>query len=119
MAPISHATDGFHDLKGRPDTCIVWAALADWDVPFEIRTNPKNRQLFSENDPQVIAYGKVQFGESVPEYVPFELEFDYRTTQRIPRYIVIVASASKYGDFFTGGDGSVLYVDELSLEYDY
>ncbi len=119
MAPISHATEGFHELKGRPDTCIVWAALADWETPFEIRTNPKNRQLFNENDPQVIAYGKVQFGKSVPEYVPFELEFDYHTTQRIPRYIVVVASASKYGDFFTGGDGSVLYVDELSLEYDY
>ncbi len=121
MVPISHAPEryGYQDLKGRPDTCIVWAALADWETPYEIRTNPKNRQLFDENDPQVIAYGKVQFGESVLEYIPFELEFDYHTTQRIPRYIVIVASASKYGDFFTGGDGSVLYVDELSLEYDY
>lgn len=121
MVPVSHVKEeyGYTELKGRPDTCIVWAALADWDTPFEIRTNPKNRQLFSENDPQVIAYGKVQYGESVPEYIPFELEFDYHTTQRIPRYIVIVASASKYGDFFAGGDGSVLYIDDLSLEYDY
>lgn len=34
-------------------------------------------------------------------------------------YIVIVASASKYGDYFTGGDGSTLWLDELSIEYDY
>ncbi len=119
VAPISHTTSGFHELKGRPDTCIVWAALTDWDAPFEIRTNPSNRQLFNENDPQVIAYGKLQFGEDVPEYIPFEVELDYRSTQRVPRYIVIVASASKYGDYFTGGDGSVLYIDDLSLDYDY
>lgn len=119
VAPISHTTQGFADLKGRPDTCIVWAALADWDAPYEIRTNPNNRQLFNENDPKVIAYGKVQYGEDVPQYIPFEINLDYRTTQRIPRYLVIVASASKYGDYFTGGDGSVLYVDDLSLEYDY
>lgn len=118
-ATISHATESFTRLKGQPDTCIVWTALADWNTPFEIRTKPSDRQLFDENDPQVIAYGKVQYGEDVPEYIPFEIELDYRTTQRVPRYIVIVASASKYGDYFTGGDGSVLYVDDLSLEYDY
>lgn len=118
-APISHSSSDFTHLKGRPDTAIVWVALADWTEPFEIRTNPANRQLFDENDDHVIAYGKVQYGESVPEYIPFEVELDYRTTQRIPRYIVVVASASKYGDFFTGGDGSLLYVDELQLEYDY
>ena len=85
----------------------------------KISTNPSNRQLFDENDPHVIAYGRLQYGESVPEYTPFEVEFNYRDTQRVPRYIVIVASASKYGDFFTGGDGSVLHVDEFSLDYDY
>ena len=106
-------------LIGQPDTCTVWVALADWESPFEIRTNPSNRQLFDENDPHVIAYGRLQYGESVPEYTPCEVEFNYRDTQRAPRYIVIVASASKYGDFFTGGDGSVLHVDEFSLDYDY
>ena len=32
--------------------------------------------------------------------------------------IVIVAAASKYGDFFTGGKGTVLYLDEFSFVYD-
>ena len=40
-------------------------------------------------------------------------------TSRVPTYIVVVASASKYGDYFTGGDGSVLFIDDFSLEYDY
>lgn len=118
-ATISHSNTTMKHLIGQPDTCTVWVALADWESPFEIRTNPSNRQLFDENDPHVIAYGRLQYGESVPEYTPFEVEFNYRDTQRAPRYIVIVASASKYGDFFTGGDGSVLHVDEFSLDYDY
>jgi hypothetical protein len=37
----------------------------------------------------------------------------------VPTYLIVVCSASKYGDYFTGGAGSVLYVDDFSLEYDY
>lgn len=118
-APISHTSAGFADLKNRPDTATVWVALADWAEPFEIRTNPNNRQLFDENAPEIIAYGRIQIGETIPEYIKFEVEFKYRDTQRVPRYIVVVSSASKYGDFFTGGHGSVLYVDDYKLEYDY
>lgn len=32
-------------------------------------------------------------------------------------YIIIVASSSKYGDYFTGGDGSIMYLDDLELVY--
>ena len=118
-ANISHSNNTMKHLIGQPDTCSVWIALADWEAPFEIRTNPNNRQLFDENAPNVIAYGRLQYGETISEYTPFEVEFKYRDTKRVPRYILVVASASKYGDFFTGGDGSVLYVDDFELEYDY
>lgn len=118
-ANISSTTAGFHDLKGRPDTCIVWCALIDSENPFEIRTNPNNRQLFDSNGPEVIAYGDVQYGETVGEYRQFEITLDYRSTSRVPRYLLLVASASKYGDYFTGGNGSVLYIDDLSLDFDY
>ena len=104
---------------GEPDTCIVYAALIDTPEPFEIRTNPRNRQLFDPNGDYVVAYGKVQFGESVSEYTPFEFTLDYRSTTRRPTYIIITASASKYGDYFTGGNGSVLLIDDFELLYDY
>lgn len=58
-------------------------------------------------------------GTTVTEYKKFELNLDYRVTNRVPTYIVIVCSASKYGDYFVGGRGSTLYVDEFSLDYDY
>lgn len=118
-APISSTTAGFGDLAGRPDTCIVWVALIDSPEPFEIRTNPNNRQLFDPNSPEVVAYGKIEFGEDVATYTPFEFALDYRATDRVPKYIIIAGSASKYGDYFTGGNGAVLYLDDFKLEYDY
>jgi hypothetical protein len=41
----------------------------------------------------------------------------YRSS-RTPKYIVIVGAASRYGDYFTGGKGSVLKLDEFELVYD-
>ena len=118
-APISHASTGFESMKGQPDTCIIWAALIDQDRPFEIRTNPSNRQLFSPSLPIVIAYGNVEYGYDIDSYIPFEVKLDYTSTSRKPKYLLITASASKYGDYFTGGAGATLWLDDLELLYDY
>ncbi len=118
-APISSVTSGFNDLKNRPDTCTVWAALIDSPEPFEIRTNPANRQLFDPEAPYVIAYGAFQSGDDCAQWSQFEFNLQYKATDRVPRYILIVGSASKYGDYFTGGNGSVLCLDDLQLLYDY
>lgn len=118
-APISNYTEGFASWVGRPDTCTIWIALVDCEQPMEIRTNPKNRQLFDPDAPEVIAYGRYQESQTVPEYIPFEVELKYKSTSRKPRYIICAASASKYGDYFTGGNGATLYVDDFELLYDY
>lgn len=118
-APIDYYSSELSYMKSKPDTAVVYMALADWDEPLEIRTNPKNRQLFDKNDPHVIAYGEVKYGYTVEQFTPFEIELDYRATDRVPKYVVIVCTASKYGDYFTGGAGSVLFVDNFSLEWDY
>ena len=55
----------------------------------------------------------------MPAYERFEIDIKYRDTNRKPTYILIVASSSKYGDYFTGGEGSTLYLDELELSFDY
>lgn len=117
-AEIKHTSTEFAALKGKPDTCAIYIAIGDWDKPVEIRTNPKNPKYFDKNDPNVIAYAELNSGESIANYQPFELKLDYRATDRIPTYLIIVCSASKYGDYFTGGIGAVLQVDEFTLEYD-
>lgn len=117
--PINKTNSELTALMGQPDTCQIYIALGDWSEPVEIRTKPSDRKVFDKNDPHVIAYAEISSGESVLEYTPFTLELEYRDTSRIPSYIIVVASASKYGDYFTGGDGSVLFIDDFSLEYDY
>lgn len=119
VAAIDNTDDAHKDLMGKPDTCIVWIALGDWSEPVEIRTNPKNSKYFDKNDPNVIAYGEMNCGETVSTYKNFEIELDYRSTSRVPKYLLIVCSASKYGDYFTGGAGSTMWVDDFSFEYDY
>ncbi len=52
------------------------------------------------------------------EYQEFTINVDYRNRTKTPTHIVIVAAASKYGDYFTGGVGSTLYLDEFEFVYD-
>lgn len=117
-APIDYASSELADLKGRPDSCHIYIALTDWTAPFEIRTNPRNRQLFDASSPSVIAYGELIRGNDTNGYEEFVIKLDYRATDRVSAYLLITCAASKYGDYFTGGTGAILYVDQLSLDYD-
>ncbi len=118
-AIIDRASNEFKNLIGQPDTCSVWAALIDSDEPYEIRTNPNNRRLFNPDGPEVIAYGQLLNAETITSYVPFDFELKYKSTSRVPKYLIICASASKYGDYFTGGAGATMYIDDIKLVYDY
>lgn len=116
--PIDYVSSDFPDYKGRPDTCSVWIALSDREETYEIRTNPKNRQLFNPADPSIVAYGQFNSGDPIEPYTTIEIPLDYRATNRVPKQIIVVAAASKYGDFFTGGAGSVLSLKSVELLYD-
>lgn len=118
-ALIDNTSSEYAHLKGQPDTCSIYIALGDWDSPVEIRTRPSNRKLFDKNDSHIIAYAEFYSGESTSGYRELELELEYRATNRKPTYIIVVASASKYGDFFTGGAGATMLVDDFVLEFDY
>lgn len=117
-APINYASADYKYLMDRPDSCHIYIAMTDWPQPYEIRTNPNNRQLFNPQSPEVIAYGELIVGHDT-DWQEFEIRLNYRSTSRVPRYMQITCAASKYGDFFTGGAGACLYVDDFSLLYDY
>ncbi|MDE6339724.1 MAG: PCMD domain-containing protein, partial [Muribaculaceae bacterium] len=115
---IDYASTELAELKGRPDTCIVYVALTDWTAPYEIRTNPKNRILFDKDASYVIGYGQMQFSGTMDAYKEFEIDIKYRDTSKVPSYLQITCATSKYGDYFTGGNGSVLWVDQFSFGWD-
>lgn len=129
-ALITETIDKYASLKNQPDTCIVWVALGDWSLQenpdtgektaVEIQTDSKgNGKYFDKNDSHIIAYGEMTCGENVNEYTPFSVELKYRATDRKPTALLIVCSASKYGDYFTGAPGATMWVDDFSFEYDY
>ena len=116
--------DAAHEaLKGQPDTCQIQIFLTDRADRFQINTS--EGKFVDVNGSDIIAYGKVESGTVtstkdglVNGYEPFTIKLEYRSTTRKPTQIVIVGAASKYGDYFTGGKGSVLYLDEFSFVYD-
>ena len=107
----------YENMKGQTDICQIQVLLTDWDKPFTVNTNTGSFVDF-ENDPHIIAYGKLEDNTTSSSYKDFTIELDYRDMTRTPKYIVITACASKYGDYFTGGVGSTLWVDEFEFVYD-
>ena len=105
-------------LEGQPDMFHIYIALSDRSEPYEIRNDPKNRQLFDPEDEGIIAYGEYASSETVTTYKQLEIPLEYRATNRTPKYIIVVASSSKYGDYYIGGVGSKLWLDEMELVYE-
>ena len=106
----------YNDMSGKTDIGQIQIMLTDWDAPFRIDTSA-GTFVDVESDGHIIAYASLDLGQT-DGYQPFTLELEYRDRTRTPKYIVIVAAASKYGDYFTGGVGSTLYLDEFSFVYD-
>lgn len=110
------------NFEGGTDHGQVYIALTT--DPVEIRTNPSNRKVFdSINDETVVAYGQVTWTEAFgPDGALQKLEIPFvyneRAKTKKPRYIIMVASASKYGDYFAGAAGSVMYLDDVELVYE-
>ena len=113
-ATINQAEEPYKDKMGQMDNGHVIVLLTDWDEPFKV--NAPVTLVDFDNDPAIIGYGKLVFDHEMSEYEHFTLKIDYRN-DRTPKYIVIVASSSSLGDYFTGGDGSILYLDEFSFLY--
>ena len=108
---------GSHNgMSGKTDICQIQIMLADWDAPFDVDTG--NQKFVDVNGSDIIAYGSLETDETMASYRKFTIKLDYRDVTRIPKYIVIVAAASRYGDYFTGGVGSTLYLDEFEFVYD-
>ena len=122
---ISKAT--YEGLRGKPDSCCVYIALiGDKDeeefqgvrYPFIVRTLPSELHLFDPNSENVIAYGQFTSGENQIDWKTQTISLIYHYKYRTPKYIVVVCSSSKYGDYFTGGETSLMKIDNLKLLYD-
>ena len=114
-ATVGYAREPHLDMKGKTDIGRIEVILTDWDKPYHIITNDE-QFINAETDPHVIGRGYIELKKDTGGYVSFEIPIRYRSG-KTPRYAVITAASSWYGDAFTGGSGSTLYVDEFRFNY--
>lgn len=113
---IDKSKSPHNDKQGTMDICQVYVVLADWPSgKFEVSTGD-SKFIDIANDPYIIGYGALESNEATNGWKQFEVKIDYRSN-RIPTTCVIVCSSSKYGDYFTGGVGSTLLIDEFEFVF--
>jgi hypothetical protein len=111
---------------GSMDQGIIYIAVLDattesyggQSFPFVIKTKSSEQRLFDKDDARVLAYGEKVFTAATDGdgMVQFNIPLTYNRRDVKAVNILVVCSASRYGDYFTGGP-SVMYIDDFQLNY--
>jgi len=122
---------------GDPDNGVIYIALGTWtpeeygvtqekdgpcqygtaDSPICIDTRDE-ATFFKPAGKDVVGYGEWIMDYSVEEWRQVTIPIDYVATDVRPTHIMIVCSASRYGDYFSGSTKSKLWLDDFELVYD-
>ena len=116
------------------DRGIIYVAIGDWtgaeydkNWPIVIQTKKPDTELFNPEKGSYTGDGIIAYGEKILQgevkgadggMIEFTIPLDYRSYERMPKSIIVVASASQYGDYFIGGIGSTMWLDDLELIYE-
>ena len=124
--------------KGDADPNEIYIMLCKMDGPHIVKTkdkntfvNPKSETIsycsaggnYSKNstndrtDGKVIASAVWNNTVTQADWKMVELDLTYYTEDEIPTYLMLTASASKYGDYFVGCDTNMLQLDDFELVY--
>ncbi|MFI3328370.1 MAG: PCMD domain-containing protein [Rikenellaceae bacterium] len=115
---VTHSAGSSVPLQiGDMDQGYIWIALGDWDSPLLIDTRDASTFFNANTDPNVIAFGELLF-DSSSDWSEFTIDLEYRDIARKPKYIAIVCTSSRYGDYFTGSSNSDMWVDDFQLLYE-
>ena len=114
---------GGNEQAGGTDSMDLYIALATKQYSVDTTddtTYPGGSASDLASDENIVAYGRLTSSETTDGYSPFYIELTYKDNNFIPSgdlYLLITATSSKDGAQFTGSTSSVLYLDELSLEF--
>lgn len=113
------STAGSHVAQGSLDEGQIYVAFTTGTV--RVDTSDKNT-LFSKDRSDVIGYGEFNFTSAYGEEgkldeLTIPVTWKDSASKVRPTHIIIVCSASRYGDYFEGGEGSTMYVDDFELVY--
>lgn len=117
--PKAASKDGTYLSKNQLDHGQIYIAFSNGAVNLETH----NKKYFDPKSSQILGYGQQTWegvgygdGENLKELIiPIDWYPAAATTP--PTHIIIVCSASKFGDYMEGGQGSIMYVDDFELVY--
>lgn len=105
-------------LIGTPDQCAIYIALTTEAIT--VNNTDVSSFVKWESDTRVIAYGALPASECIStnrEWKEFTIDLKYKDLTTKPTHVIAVFTCSRYGDYFTGGKGSQMFVDETELIY--
>lgn len=104
--------------KGEMDQCGMFCALLTESIAIDNTDLSTIPDL--NNDSRVVAYGSLPQSQNISsegQWKEVNIPLVYTSLTRKPTHLLVVFSSSKYGDYFHGGTGSTLYLDDFYLEY--
>ena len=136
---IKYMPEGVTLTKNDYDRAQIKIAIGNWnykvyggtkDSPVHVNTTDASTFVDFYSDPSTIACGDLiihhdgyimnrgsKQSSSTDQWVEYTIPFDYKDMTSFPTHIVISCAASQYGDYFTGYDGSQLWLDKFELVY--
>ena len=112
--------------KNDVDEGIVFIALGTWtaaeyggsaDSPVQVFSGDEGT-FFNKHSKDVIGYGELSLSQPVDGWTMFEIPVDYKATDIVPTHLIIVCSASRWGDYFIGSEQNRMWVDDFELLWD-
>ncbi len=105
---------------GQLDEGQIYVAISS--APISVKTASADT-LFDPEADEILGYGQVTWNQDFAadgqlELVNIPITYYDRAKTNEAKYLIIVCSASKYGDFFSGGVGSTMYLDDFELVYE-
>ena len=122
------------------DRAQIKFAIGNWNYktyggtaqsPVHVNTTSESTFVNFRTDNSTIAYGDLIIyndGYSINEaskvtattsgWIEYTIPLEYKDLISTPTHIIISCAASQYGDYFTGYDGSKLWLDKAELIYE-
>ncbi len=120
---------------GDPDMNKVYIAMGTWtkeeygrDKDGNVVANDNSpicvdtrsvATFFNPKSKDVIGYGERVFDKNVDEWTQVTIPVEYSDMETAPTHVMIVCTASIWGDYFIGSTQSELWIDDMELLYDY
>ena len=111
---------------GKEDIAQLQCFLSDWDeqfVVYSVKTNDHPQRFIETysdeimDEERIIAYFNQKLPSTNGQWVEFDIPLQYRD-YRQPTFATIISASSYFANYYTGGKGSILWLDELEFRYD-